>query len=230
MVYLHGRNAIGASASSRIKIKHPERTWITKAEAENFYLLFPKAKRYKSTVPGTSNFIGFWNNGNTSPADLLYSDVNKTDDSKFIRKVTERVISNQCIAPCQVYVSGHSNGGGMAHRMTVDHDNLFSAVGVVANYNHQTPPTGATTPYPVPTHVIIGNNDQFVAKALGKTVPMSMNVSSSLFDVGSPLVSAAPSYAFYHNNSTTRTQKYILGSPVPFPFIGIDIYLSAIRS
>lgn len=111
----------------------------------------------------------------------------------------------------------------MAHRMTVDHDNLFSAAGVVANYNHQTPPTGATTPYPVPTHVIIGNNDQFVAKALGKTVPMSMNVSSSLFDAGSPLVSAAPNYAFYHNNSTTRTQKYTLGSPVPFPFIGIDI-------
>lgn len=218
VVYLHGRNPNGLSLTSRIEIKKPEKTWIAKAEIENFYVLLPKAKRYQSTAfTFPKKYIGYWNNGNTNPVDIKYSTLKKTDDSKFIQELTEDIINTKCVDPCRVYISGHSNGGGMAHRMTVDHDNLFTAAGVVANYNHKTPPPGTTTPSPVPTQVILGNLDPHIAAAVGATVPMAPT-PTPLFAPGSPLVTAAPNYAYYHNNSTTRvnTPIFISGGLMGF--------------
>lgn len=68
---------------------------------------------------------GQWNQ---APA-VLGSD---PDDVTFLTAIVDRLTANGCVSPERVYVTGISNGGGMAYRMACDARVPVAAIGTVS--------------------------------------------------------------------------------------------------
>ena len=65
-----------------------------------------------------------WNDGR--------SPLNTVDDAGFLSGLLKQMIADGRADPRRVFLTGHSNGGGMAMRMACEHPNLIAGISVVA--------------------------------------------------------------------------------------------------
>jgi polyhydroxybutyrate depolymerase len=100
-----GSDAAGQDDASR---------FAAKAAAEGFVLAQPNAR---GDVPT-------WNPQPGSPGAAL--------DVAFLRALVDDVATRVLLDPGRIYVSGFSNGGGMAHRLACDAADIVAAIGVVS--------------------------------------------------------------------------------------------------
>jgi polyhydroxybutyrate depolymerase len=133
-----------------------ETGWSAAAAREGFALAIPeglppephKPPKFLTNPPR-------WNDGLTRPGDPLHSDA---DDVGFLSSVISDVLRRAGGDPKRVYLSGFSNGAGMAFRFAAERAELLAAVAPVAGHCWV-----ATRPArPVPTLYLIGTEDPLV--------------------------------------------------------------------
>ena len=86
--------------------------------------------------------------------------VPRTDDVAFLRAVIADAVKRANADPSRVYLSGFSNGAGMAFRAAAGLADVLAAVAPVAGYNRV--PEGERPARPVPTLYVIGTADPLV--------------------------------------------------------------------
>ncbi len=89
------------------------------SDSENFIVAYPEGT-------GTPGLLG-WNAG---PACCGAAENNDVDDVGFARYVVAHLQTRCAINGAQIYAHGHSNGGGMAHRLGREASDLFAAISV----------------------------------------------------------------------------------------------------
>jgi polyhydroxybutyrate depolymerase len=99
------------------------------AEQESYFQLTAESDRrgFLYAMPdGTAQADGdrFWN-ATEACCDFQRSGV---DDSGYLRRLIDTVISSYPVDASRVYVIGHSNGGFMAHRMACEHASVITAI------------------------------------------------------------------------------------------------------
>lgn len=91
------------------------------ADTHGFLVAAPQGTR-------DSDGKAFWN---ASSACCDFDEIG-VDDSAYLSRVIERVVSTYRVDPGRVYVIGHSNGGFMAYRLACDHADQVVAIASVA--------------------------------------------------------------------------------------------------
>jgi polyhydroxybutyrate depolymerase len=69
----------------------------------------------------------------------------KVDDVGYLRTIITTLSERTCIDPTRIYVSGFSNGGGLAHRMGCDAADVIAAIAPAAT-DLRTQPCNASRP------------------------------------------------------------------------------------
>ncbi|MEO0971903.1 MAG: PHB depolymerase family esterase [Pseudomonadota bacterium] len=78
----------------------------------------------------------FWN---ATPACCQY--FGESNDSAYLRRIIDRLVATFPIDESRIYVSGHSNGGFMSHRMACDHADRVAAIAGIAGATFADPGT-----------------------------------------------------------------------------------------
>ncbi len=147
--------------------------WAAKAEEENFIALAPDGLPSRPGWP--ANFIlnpRLWNDGQLRPE----SQRSKIDDVAFVKTLLDDISKRIRIDPDRIYVTGHSNGAGMAFRLGAELSERFAAIAAVAGHCWNQNPKPAR---PLPTLYIIGTKDPLVPLAGGEVkTPWSRKVNS----------------------------------------------------
>jgi polyhydroxybutyrate depolymerase len=91
--------------------------WDTVADREGFLVVYP------------DGVDGYWNVDDTCCGTAGNE---KIDDVGLLRAIVDELSEATCIDSQRIYVSGFSNGGGLAHRMGCDAADLVAAVAPVA--------------------------------------------------------------------------------------------------
>lgn len=127
------------------------------AAARGFVLVVPEALRPRPDLP--PKFLTNpprWNDGNPPP------DAEHTHDAEdvgFLSLVINDAITRTNAVAHRVYVTGFSNGAGMAFRFAAEVSHRVAAVAPVAGH---CPPSIAPLGRPVPTLFLIGSRDPLV--------------------------------------------------------------------
>lgn len=98
------------------------------ARRHGFVVVYPNGLRRK------------WNDGRSAR--------NTVDDVPYLSQVIETLIANGLAKRGQIFLTGHSNGGGMAMRMACDRPELVNAIAVVATKTPRNYPCGQGRPVP----------------------------------------------------------------------------------
>ncbi len=109
-----------------------------------------------ATPDGTRNPAGypFWN-ATDACCDFYGSGV---DDVGYLRAVIADVSARYAVDPKRVYVTGHSNGGYMSHRMACDAADVVAAVAPLSGVGWKDP-SRCHPSRPVPVLEIMGTDD-----------------------------------------------------------------------
>jgi polyhydroxybutyrate depolymerase len=91
--------------------------FIDKSDAEGFIVAYPKGY-------GTAGFLS-WNAGKACCGSAVDKNL---DDVKLARDIVTLISSRCSIDPKRVYVHGHSNGAGLAHRIAREAADVFAAI------------------------------------------------------------------------------------------------------
>jgi polyhydroxybutyrate depolymerase len=105
---VHGYTSFASEQMMRSK-------WDKMADKEGFVLIDPEGVN-KS-----------WNAGSCCGG-------NSQDDVKYFRDVVAKATADLCIDKKRVYVSGHSNGGAMTHRLACEAADIFAAAAPVCGW------------------------------------------------------------------------------------------------
>lgn len=127
------------------------------AAAAGFALAVPEALRPRPDLP--PKFLTNpprWNDGNPPPTAEHADDA---DDVGFLTCVIDDALARTGGDPRRVYVTGFSNGAGMAFRLAAEASHRVAAVAPVAGH---CPPALPPLARPVPTLFIIGARDPLV--------------------------------------------------------------------
>ena len=108
MFDIHGYGSHASEQMTRSK-------WDEMADKEGFVLIDPE---------GVNNS---WNAGSCCGG-------NSQDDVKYFRDVVAKATAELCIDKKRVYVSGHSNGGAMTHRLACEAADIFAAAAPVCGW------------------------------------------------------------------------------------------------
>lgn len=95
----------------------------------------PSGSRFWSATDACCNFgpSGSPDLGGTEPpAGYRIDNRARVDDSGYIRQLIKVIQGIYTIDPRRIYVTGHSNGGYMSHRMACDHSDLLAGVASLA--------------------------------------------------------------------------------------------------
>lgn len=103
-----------------------------------------------------------WNAGGID----VYASRNNIDDVDFCRTVVADIQQRVAIDPKQVFVTGHSNGGMMCHRLAREASDVFRGIAPVAGAMNLTEVDAAT---PIPVLMIHGSKDEHVRIGGGET-------------------------------------------------------------
>jgi polyhydroxybutyrate depolymerase len=135
-----------------------ETGWAALAADRGFLVAFPDGLPVNPTRP--PSFLSNpkrWNDGSTRPGDDLHADT--VDDVGFLAGVVLDLVAPGWADPSRVYLTGFSNGAGMAFRFAAERADLLAAVAPIAGYC----PDGLKTPArPVPTLFAVGDADRLV--------------------------------------------------------------------
>ncbi|MCI0580610.1 MAG: prolyl oligopeptidase family serine peptidase [Chloroflexi bacterium] len=119
----------------------------------------------------TAGFIVVYPEGLGTPQswNVLPSQVNNRD-VQFIRDLVEHLQDQLAIDPARIYVTGISNGGGLAHRLGCDLAGVFAAIAPVSGaylFGHDCQPSR-----PVPVIAFHGTADRIVPyDGQGRSLP-----------------------------------------------------------
>ncbi len=97
--------------------------WRETAEREGFVLAFPNGS---SVFP--RDHLATWNAGHCCG----YARDNKVDDIAYVKSVIQDIQAQLPIHPQQIFATGMSNGGMLAHRLACEMAETFRAVAAVA--------------------------------------------------------------------------------------------------
>jgi polyhydroxybutyrate depolymerase len=98
-----------------------------------------------------------WNDGSTRPGDTLHTEV---DDVAFLDSIIENLQERGCSS---IFLTGFSNGAGMAFRYAAERAEVIAALAPVAGYCW----TDAKPCRPVPTLYMVGDSDPLIPWAGG---------------------------------------------------------------
>jgi polyhydroxybutyrate depolymerase len=103
-------------------------------------------------------------NPSTTQTDWAYFFNDYTDDVGFFRQLIIALQARVAPDPKRIFVTGHSAGGFMAHRLGVELSDLVAGIGVVegAISSSSTPSTVPTALGPVSVLILHGDQDQTV--------------------------------------------------------------------
>ncbi len=124
------------------------------ATREGFVLIVPEALRPRPDLP--PKFLTNpprWNDGSPAANAELQTD---HDDVGFLSLVLTDALARTSVDPRRVYLTGFSNGAGMAFRFAAERCGLVAAVAPVAGHCWVSP---QVIPRPVPTLFVIGSVD-----------------------------------------------------------------------
>ena len=148
VLMLHGTGGTAAWCDSEVRLLAP-------ALAAGFALAYPDGVAVDPTKePKFLTNPARWNDGSTRPGDRLHTD---TDDVALLTAVVEDLVGRGCDAK-RVFVTGFSNGAGMAFRFAAERADLVAAVAPVAGYCW----TDAPPARPVPTLYVVGGADPLI--------------------------------------------------------------------
>ncbi len=156
VIALHGR---GGDNQSMINLTNLSQL----AEQEGFIVVYPNGIK-KSWADGRG----------TTPAEEA-----GVDDVGFIAILIDRLLGNYNIIPQQIYVTGFSNGGHMAHRLACDISEKIAAVAPVGANLPENVAASCEPKRPVPVLQISGTKDTFVPYA-GGDVGNGLNLSAEV--------------------------------------------------
>jgi polyhydroxybutyrate depolymerase len=150
VVFLHGAGGTAAWADG-------ETGWSVVAAREGFVLVLPEGlppdpnrpPRFLTNPPR-------WNDGSTRPGDPLHTDA---DDVGFLAAAIADALQRADGDPRRVYLTGFSNGAGLAFRFAAERAELLVAVAPVAGHCWLPEPKPVR---PVPTLYVIGTDDPLV--------------------------------------------------------------------
>jgi polyhydroxybutyrate depolymerase len=91
--------------------------WQAVADGAGFLIIYP------------DGVDGYWNVDDTCCGT---AGSNKIDDVGFIKAIIEKLSSSTCVDSKRIYVTGFSNGGGLAHRMGCQAADVIAAIAPVA--------------------------------------------------------------------------------------------------
>ena len=97
-----------------------------------------------------------WNDGSTTPGDPFHAD---TDDVAYLAELIADVLARADGDRSRVYLTGFSNGAGMAFRFAAERSDQLAAVAPVAGYCPAAVPVPGR---PVPTLFILGDVDPLI--------------------------------------------------------------------
>ena len=100
------------------------------SDTEKFLVVFP------------NGIDGYWNVDDTCCGT---AGKEKIDDVGFVKAIIDKLTAETCIDAKRIYVSGFSNGGGLAHRMGCDAANAIAAIAPIAT-DLRTQPCNAARP------------------------------------------------------------------------------------
>lgn len=122
------------------------------AEARSFFYCFPEGLNVRDGQG--------WNAYFSSAAEASYYSYTWSDDAAFLKALIEQVAQGFALDRKKVYLIGHSNGGGMAHRTAARYPELVAAVASLAGnpVNFNPPPVS-----PVNILQIHGTADEVVS-------------------------------------------------------------------
>ncbi len=141
--FYHGA---GGSASQAARVYG----WKEKAESEHFFVVFPQGlPKQPGQPPSFSQNPCVWRDGRASLA------TPGVDDVAFFRAMLDWLLPGLPINPKAVYVTGFSNGGGMAFALGAHFSDRIAAIGPVAAEN----PTAHPPEYPLNVVYITGLED-----------------------------------------------------------------------
>jgi len=148
VVMLHGTGGTAAWCDSEVRLLEP-------ALAAGFAVAYPDGLAVDPTrEPKFLTNPARWNDGGTKPGQPLHTDA---DDVTFLAAVVEDLVRRGC-DPKRVYVTGFSNGAGMAFRFAAERSDLVAAVAPVAGYCW----TDAKPARAVPTLMVCGDADPLI--------------------------------------------------------------------
>ena len=112
IVLVHGYDFSGAQQESLFKLS-------ALADELGFFFIAPDG-----TVERAGDKNRFWNAGEIC-CDFQGSDVN---DAAYLKTLIDAVRAEYSIDPKRIYMSGHSNGGFMVHRMAYEYPETIAAI------------------------------------------------------------------------------------------------------
>lgn len=145
----------GAGGSGEVYL---DRTgWAAKAEAEGFLAVapdgLPSAPKFRADLWMNPRL---WNTGQLGPGRGRA----EVDDRAFFATLLDDLAARWPIDADRIYLTGHSNGGGMTFRLGVDLSDRFAALAPVAS--HYWHLDRVQPAHPRPTLFIVGTDDPFV--------------------------------------------------------------------
>lgn len=149
VVFLHGAGGTAEWADG-------ETGWSALAGREQFLLVLPEARPpHPDKPPKFLSNPQRWNDGSPGPT----GDPSAAGDVAFLAATVDDAVARTGADPRRVYVSGFSNGAGMAFRAAAELSDRVAAVAPVAGYwaKSVAPPAR-----PVPTLYLIGDVDPLV--------------------------------------------------------------------
>jgi polyhydroxybutyrate depolymerase len=123
---------------------------LAKAEEEGFVVVFPG---------GSGDPLGWYTLSDPPPA--------LPDDVEYTRRLLDQLQAQMNIDTARIFVTGYSNGGGMAHRVACELPDRITAIGVVAAGHFNDDPCGPDQP--VPVYAIHGRIDGIIPYAGNET-------------------------------------------------------------
>ena len=157
-VILHGFTGSGAGIEEYWEMED-------QAELDGFILAYPD---------GSQNGLGlrFWN---ATPACCGIG--SGVDDSTYLYDLIAEIRLTYDIDPRRIFVSGHSNGGFMSHRMACDHSDTIAAIASLAGATYPDS-TDCEAEYPVHVLQVHGTDDGVISydggSILGNAYPSAL--------------------------------------------------------
>jgi polyhydroxybutyrate depolymerase len=149
--FLHGA---GGSAEQAMQTYG----WVQKAKQEHFFVVFPQGLGFRPGKP--SAFLSnpaVWRDGSSPAADNV-------DDLEFFSTLLTKLEEVLGIDKRRIFVTGFSNGGGMAFALGARFSDRIAAIAPVASHSYVTTDKLAR---PLPVYYLVGAADPLVPLAGG---------------------------------------------------------------
>ncbi len=152
--------------------------WNDLAETNEFLVVYPTAWAYDLNNNGCGNaLVTRWNSFKLE--NEVCSGASLKDDIAFFNQMIDEVNINFSTEQSKIYISGFSNGGGMASKLAIELSDRLAAIGIMSG---TLPQNDTYTPTRIlPIQLMIGTDDDKINEVTGFDV-LPMNFPQVLSD------------------------------------------------